>query len=68
MKINIIIPGFLVAVVLTSCSPYSANAPIGDREEGVCDYVRQRVVDGSMPLDLAQEYYGHCAPFEEPQL
>jgi hypothetical protein len=66
MKINVIIPGFLAVVSLISCSPYSANAPIGNRSERLCERVREWVSEGWMPLDQAETYYGDCAPFEEP--
>jgi hypothetical protein len=30
----------------------------------VCDYIRARVENGSIPLSYAREHYPDCAPYE----
>ena len=62
-RVNVVLPVAL-AGLLAGCLPYQANAPIGHRETAHCDWVRARVKDGSMPRDIAETFYMHCAPFE----
>lgn len=66
MKSNIITALFFLVFTLSACSPYSANAPIGDRDTQLCERVREWVAEGWMPLEQAERFYGDCAPFEVP--
>lgn len=49
-----------LVLLLAACAP----APVGNVGPAACDRVRAWVADGTLPLDLALQWYSHCAPFE----
>jgi hypothetical protein len=50
-------------LLLTACAPYSALAPTRHRDMSACDWVRDRIADGSLPSDYGPRFYPDCAPF-----
>jgi hypothetical protein len=57
----------VLVVLLASCAPYAARAPIGQRDAGYCEWVRRQVANGSLPIEQAQDFYSECEPFEGPE-
>ncbi len=57
----------ILALLLASCAPYAARAPLGQRDSVYCEWVRRQVANGSLPLEQAEDFYPECAPFEAPQ-
>lgn len=54
----------VLLVLLVGCAPFQAASPIG-RGPDFCEWVRNRVRDNTMPLELAETYYPECGPFED---
>lgn len=63
MRGRVMVAALAAAVVLGGCAPYVAQAPIGKRQPRVCEYVRDQVKEGALPLELALRYYADCGPF-----
>lgn len=55
-----------VLLVLVGCAPM-ATAPVGTGGNRVCNWVREAVASGAMPLYQAESWYSHCGPFEVPR-
>lgn len=56
-----------LVLLLASCTPFQANAPVGRRQGDTCAWVREQVRLGALPLDLARTHYPFCGPFEAPE-
>ena len=63
---RVMLAGAALLMLGTGCLPYQADAPVGRRDDRICQWVRDRVADGSLPLDLAREHYPQCEPLEKP--
>lgn len=66
MKAQRFLAVVFVALVLVGCAPM-ASAPVGRNQTRICGWVRDQVANGSLPVQLAWEWYEHCAPFEVPR-
>lgn len=53
-----------LVALLGACAPFQASAPVGRAPE-FCEWVRNRVRDNTMPLELAERYYPECRPFQD---
>ncbi len=56
----------LLLVVAAGGLLSSCTAPVTGRLE-LCEYIRQAVREGLMPLDLARAQYPECKVTESPQ-
>lgn len=64
--LHVVAAAFAVLVLaLAACAP-APSAPTGGGSDRICNWVRERVKDGSLPIEHATGWYAHCGPFEYP--